>query len=915
MLVIDFGGEKLEMSVVKCTKPKVEVLSTLTLRTFGGVYINAILADHFQVEFKKKTGNEIPKKSKARVKLLTACEKVKKDLSLATESRINVEALFMDDDFSAKITRAELESVLAARLPEVCKAIEEVLGRSKVDQKDVEVLLVGGSTRIPKFLDIIQNFFDSGKVKKSFNVDEAVAWGAAIHAYHVFDREENLVQERTSSRIRVKTDGHMKHEWLDVVPVGSAYPAAFQTHQKIPTSWEQAYFRYFDECEYKSLGYYIVKFRKRGYFSMIHEYDVRLLVEMDENGIPKKSVDATNVGKSEVQQFPVASRDIKQMTECLKGIEEHDRMKTQAVEDKNAILVQCIEYKKQIQDGKVLGDLKDFINQLETDDSTKIEELLRKFSLIQKECQPHLSHGEPLQIITIQNGTLAIDETNFKSITDKCGGSEVSVVSVVGNCQTGKSTLLSLLLGAERNMDYVLALQKGFETANQIESHTRGVWMWSEPLKTKDKFGWDTALLLIDTQGINEPKDDSYDSILITLCFLMSSVTVFNVRSMVTGSDNLMMKTAAQRALDVLKKMSETTDDAGYGNQLQKLHVVVREFCREVHEDSYISVNIATDVKRYFESTSGSLMPKCNDAKDLMPHVMQLREQITAPGVLCIKTNGSRRFTGSTFRTYVKNCISHLNARQKITSLTDTINVYFRLVAFISKLKNWVAAKKVSDIPKDRDILILQSLKGLPPTESALAERLFDGILDVVNVAVVQTEKVVTDKLTAEHNKKLDASNSKSSDLQKKLNETQTELRSAETKQREMEDAERKFTIDKSKLEADNKFLTKQKDTCSRQVEEMNKKLLELTEQLSMIRRECDHVKLLFNQRMMEDCKNVDGFEVIDQPMPGPSETPNVETAVAMDGIETQEEPAENGRQTRAMTRKTNRMKPKETSF
>lgn len=149
----------------------------------GGQDFDTALLEHFKQEFKRKTKHDISEDPRALRRLRSACERAKRTLSSVTQTTVEIDSLFSGEDFNSSITRARFEDINASLFKNTVAPVEQVmkdagLEKSKVD----EVVLVGGSTRIPKIQKMLSDLFDGKKLEKSINPDEAVAYGAAVQA-------------------------------------------------------------------------------------------------------------------------------------------------------------------------------------------------------------------------------------------------------------------------------------------------------------------------------------------------------------------------------------------------------------------------------------------------------------------------------------------------------------------------------------------------------------------------------------------------------------------------------------------------------------------------------------------------------------------------------------------------------------
>jgi len=145
--------------------------------------LDNILVSHFANEFKRKTGSDMTVNQRALRRLRTSCEKAKRALSSGTTAEINVESIADGVDMNFNISRAKFEELCGTLFQKCLTTVKNVLKDAKVEKKDInEIVLVGGSTRIPKIQSMLTEFFDGKELCKSINPDEAVAYGAAIQA-------------------------------------------------------------------------------------------------------------------------------------------------------------------------------------------------------------------------------------------------------------------------------------------------------------------------------------------------------------------------------------------------------------------------------------------------------------------------------------------------------------------------------------------------------------------------------------------------------------------------------------------------------------------------------------------------------------------------------------------------------------
>lgn len=183
VLIFDLGGGTFDVSLLTIDDGIFEVKATAGDTHLGGEDFDNRMVNHFVEEFKRKHKKDISGNARAVRRLRTACERAKRTLSSATQASVEIDSLFEGIDFYTSVTRARFEELNADLFRSTLEPVEKVLRDSKLDKRSVhEVVLVGGSTRIPKVQQLIQQFFNGKEPCKNINPDEAVAYGAAVQA-------------------------------------------------------------------------------------------------------------------------------------------------------------------------------------------------------------------------------------------------------------------------------------------------------------------------------------------------------------------------------------------------------------------------------------------------------------------------------------------------------------------------------------------------------------------------------------------------------------------------------------------------------------------------------------------------------------------------------------------------------------
>ncbi|MCJ1290030.1 Heat shock protein ssb1 [Xylographa carneopallida] len=183
VLIYDLGGGTFDVSLLHIQGGVFTVKATAGDTHLGGQDFDTNLLDHFKKEFQRKHKKDISGDPRALRRLRTACERAKRTLSNGTQTTIEIDSLFDGEDFNAQITRARFEDLNAKAFNGTIDPVQQVLKDSNIDKSKVdEIVLVGGSTRIPRIQKLLSDFFDGKKLEKSINPDEAVAYGAAVQA-------------------------------------------------------------------------------------------------------------------------------------------------------------------------------------------------------------------------------------------------------------------------------------------------------------------------------------------------------------------------------------------------------------------------------------------------------------------------------------------------------------------------------------------------------------------------------------------------------------------------------------------------------------------------------------------------------------------------------------------------------------